>query len=169
MNKLASHIRYHRRHRLTALVVTFVYLAMLCLPLATYAMSLTGSTLTRECSGDCSLCGCSPASSATGTCCCAKKRSHQNHIHETEDSDTPDCCNKEQGETKETVIACGSPCGPDQHVAISILVASEALPCHFSEVFSVATTATVYSPLPHRPASRDGEPPDPPPKLSLLS
>lgn len=164
MIKPASHIPRHRRHHLTALVVTVVYLAMLCLPLVAYALSPDGK-LAKECSGDCSLCGCSPASSAAGTCCCAKKRSQQNHLHQDDDSDTPECCKKERGEAQETVIACGCPCGTNSHDILSLSDSIEALPCCYVEELSVAATATKYSLLHPRAATRHAEPPEPPPRL----
>jgi hypothetical protein len=145
-----------------------VYLVMLCLPLAAYAISPAGKSA-RECSGDCTVCGCSPASSAAGTCCCAKKRQQQAHLHADDDNDEPECCKKEHGEKKVTVIACGCPCGTEPHDLLSLSSPAEALPCRFNKEFSVAASATVYHIFPHRLESRTAEPPLPPPKLSLVA
>jgi len=168
MNKQAPHKRAQRCHRLAALGMTFVYLAMLCLPLVSFAMSPPGANQPKQCAGDCSTCGCSPASSAAKTCCCARKLQQQSHAHKAEDDDTPDCCKKEHSETKETVIACGCPCGTGGHDDVSLQSLSEALPCRFSNLLLTATSVTTYQPLLNSPSSRYSEPPDPPPQNILV-
>lgn len=147
--------------------MTALYLAMIFSPLASFALQSTGTApvVVRECSGDCNLCGCSPESRAANTCCCARKRQQQAHVHDEEDSDTPDCCKKEQGGIKETVIACGCPCGNGEQAALSASGGTlEVLPFHFIESFCVPHTVSTFSSLTHRLASRHGEPPDPPPQ-----
>ena len=56
--------------------------------------------LTGECSGDCTICGCSAESRANRTCCCSKKRQQQAHLHDDSDVDEPECCKKERAESK---------------------------------------------------------------------
>ena len=149
--------------------MTALYLAIIFSPLAPFAMPSTNATpLTyRECAGDCNLCGCSPESRATSTCCCIK-REHQAHIHEDDEEGTPDCSKMKPVE-KKSVIACGYPCGSGKQAALSTAGAFELLPFLFTEQFSIPPTDTHYSILTQRLTSRHGEPPDPPPKLSMCS
>lgn len=169
MNDSVTHTRRHRHHRLTALVMAFAYLAMLCLPLISFAMAPKGASQPKQCTGDCSVCGCSPAASAAKTCCCARKQQQLSHAHEAEDDDTPDCCKKEHSETKETVIACGCPCGTDSHDDAYLQNLSETIPCRFCTALTLSASATAYPIFPQRLTSRHVEPPDPPPRLQQIS
>jgi hypothetical protein len=148
-----------------------LYLAIIFSPLAAFAIHSpdTAPATVRECSGDCNLCGCSPESRASNTCCCSnKKRQQQAHLHEDDQNSKPDCCKKKPVE-KKTVIACGCPCGKGQQAALSVNGSSELLPYHFTEQLSIPHTDTTYINLTRRLTSRHGEPPDPPPKLSVCS
>jgi len=165
---LPAHTAKHSIRHIIAAGMAVMYLTIILGPLAPFAMSHAGTAtaVIRECSGDCNLCGCSPESRASNTCCCAKKRQLQAHVHEDEDSDTPDCCKKERGGAKETVIACGCPCGNGKPTTLPTGSSSEVLPFHYSKQFNPPHTATSFSSLTQRLASRHGEPPDPPPKLT---
>lgn len=168
MSVLSTHTFKRPFRHITASVMTVLYLAIIFSPLASAATHSTkgAAVAIRECSGDCNLCGCSPESRASNTCCCARKRQQQAHVHGTEDTDTPDCCKKEQGGSKETVIACGCPCGNGKTDTLPTSSSSEALPFHYAKQFNTPHTATPYFSLVHRLTSRHGEPPDPPPKLT---
>jgi hypothetical protein len=62
--------------KLTAIVMMAVYLLIVLSPLAPFAMysKTVAHAVTGECSGDCSICGCSVESRANHSCCCAKKK-----------------------------------------------------------------------------------------------
>jgi hypothetical protein len=143
-----------------------LYLAVIFSPLASFALHSSGTTPVgiRECSGDCSLCGCSPESRASSTCCCSKKRQQETHAHEDDQDVTADCCKKKPVE-KKTVIACGCPCGSGTQDTLSISSSSEVLPFNFTEKFTIPDTDTTFSNLTQHLTSRLAEPPDPPPKL----
>jgi len=61
---------------LTAIVMMAVYLLIVLSPLAPFAMysKAIAHAVTGECSGDCTICGCSVESRANQSCCCAKKK-----------------------------------------------------------------------------------------------
>lgn len=170
MSILSTHTVKHSFRHTIAAGMTVLYLAIIFSPLASFAMQSTGTApvVSRECSGDCNLCGCLPESRASNTCCCSKKRQQQAHIHEDGEDGTPDCCKKKHVE-KKTVIACGCPCGSGKQAALSASGTSEVLPFHFTEQFSIPQTETTYSNPTQQLSSRFGEPPDPPPKHSIRS
>jgi hypothetical protein len=166
----STHIMKRPMCSIIATTLTVTYLLISLSPLASLAMHSTNATpvAISECSGDCDLCGCSAESMATRTCCCSKKKEQQARIHEDDEAGTPDYCIKEPAE-KETIIACGCPGGSGKQVALSASGTSEVLPYHFTERFSLPHTDTHYPNLIQRLTSRHGEPPDPPPKLSIFS
>lgn len=66
-----------KSHRyITSLFLTMIYLLLMLSPLASFAMQskLAAHAVTGECSGDCSIDGCSLERSADHTCCCWQKR-----------------------------------------------------------------------------------------------
>ena len=67
---LASH-----RH-ITALLLSIIYLLIVCTPLAPFAMQskLIVHAVTGECTGDCGIDGCSHERCANHTCCCWQKK-----------------------------------------------------------------------------------------------
>jgi hypothetical protein len=171
MSTKPTHTTRKPLRRLTAAFMTAFYLLTLFSPLASFAMHGTKSAVmaVRECTGDCDLCGCSPASRTAHTCCCAKKRMQQNqvqlHDHDAAEDDVLECCKKERAENRKTVIACGCPCGDGKPSALSTVNTSEVLPFHFREKLNVPSTDTAFFNPSQRLTSRHGEPPDPPPKL----
>jgi hypothetical protein len=175
MSTIPAHIIRRPYRNLTAAIMAVLYVVILLSPLAPFAVHFAGTdrAIVRQCSGDCNICGCSPESRASHTCCCAKKRMLQNqaqlHDHNDGEDDEPECCKKERAENKKTVIACGCPCGNGKQAALSVNGTSEILPFHFTETFTIPHSATLYSPLTHRLTSRLTEPPDPPPKLTFSS
>ena len=156
--------------RLMATVLAVIYLLIVLSPLASLTLHSASSAhaATGECSGDCNICGCSAESRASNTCCCSKKRVQLVHIHEDDENGTPDCCQTKPVD-KKTIIACGCPGGNGKQVALSASGTSEVLPYHFTERFSLPHTDTHFPNLTQRLTSRHGEPPDPPPKLSICS
>jgi hypothetical protein len=150
--------------------MTAIYLAIIFSPLASFAMNskTVAHALTGECSGDCNICGCSAESRASNTCCCSKKRQQQAHIHEDYEDGTADCCRKVPAK-KKIIIACGCPCGKGKQAVLATSGTSEVLPYHFSELFNLPHTDTTFANSTQRLTSRHGDPPDPPPKLSIRS
>ena len=166
----SAHTAKSTLHHMIAAGMTALYLAIILIPLASFDMQSTNAAPVgiRECTGDCNLCGCSPESRASNTCCCSMKRQQQAQIHEDGEDSSPDCCKKKPVE-KKTVIACCCPCGNGKQTALSASGTSELLPFHFTEQFSTPHADTHFPILTHRLTSRHGEPPDPPPKLSICS
>src|SRR5512133_2006985 len=164
----AHSLRRSFRHIIAA-GMTALYLAVICGPLASSATQSSGSApvVMRECTGDCNLCGCSPESRAAKTCCCAKKRQQQALIHDNDEQDVPNCCKKEQREKKETVIACGCPCGSGEQAALSADETSDVLPFYFTELFSTTHSGTTFTNPARQLTSRHNDPPQPPPKTLL--
>jgi hypothetical protein len=76
MNIFKWHIRKSAKRRKIAGMMLLVYLAVMLAPLTTYAISSGFIThaITGECSGDCTIDGCSLESRANHTCCCALKK-----------------------------------------------------------------------------------------------
>jgi hypothetical protein len=166
-------------------------------PLAMHS-PVVAHAVTGECSGDCDICGCSLESRASKTCCCAKKRHQQLSIAEmaampcssTQPASSPapqkkSCCAKsaqqsdndhdhyqnpgrEESKTV-TVFKCGCPCGKGKLLALNGFGSNELLPITTLERIEIPHVETLYADLSHRLASRHGEPPDPPPRLPLIS
>jgi len=147
-------------------------------PLASLAMySKTALHLvTGECSGDCDICGCSPESRANHTCCCAKKNQKR--------AAKPDCCAKKtdkqnavepgvqqkpDSNRSETVFKCGCPCGTGKVLSLTGFGSNELLPVAAGVRIEPQAAETLFTSLSHRLASRHGDPPDPPPRLSHFS
>lgn len=155
------------RRSIVATILTAIYLMIALSPLASLAMhsKTVAHALTNQCSGDCNICGCSPESMASKTCCCSKKREQEAHAHDVDDQDgTPDCCKKKPVGTKAVIASCGCPCGNTKPMTLSGGIAYEILPYYFTEQFQPSHSATHYSDRSHLLTSRHAEPPDPPPR-----
>jgi hypothetical protein len=157
--------------QLIAAGMTVLYLAIIFSPLAAFAMhsATAAPAASRECSGDCNICGCSPESRASNTCCCSKKIAQQAHAHEDDRDGESDCCKKESVPHKPVIISCGCPCGSGKESALTTGSSSEVLLFHFSEKLSISHTNTSFFSFTHRLTSRHGEPPDPPPQINSIS
>jgi len=168
MNKLSTgHRQKNLSRRLMASGLAVMYLLVVLSPLMSLPFHSLSSAhaATGECSGDCSICGCSLENRANKTCCCAQKLKQQTYAHEEDQDNTSDCCKKKPVE-KKTIIACGCPCEKGKQTALSISATSEVLPFHFTEQFSTPHTETTYANPIHRLTSRHVEPPEPPPRLT---
>lgn len=141
------------------LMISFSPLGFLALQSKTLAHALTG-----ECSGDCSVCGCSAESMATRTCCCCKKKQQLANLHEDEQENMPVCCNKAPGKKKIAIVSCGTPCGSKKAIALSSGANSELLPFYFSARVLIPHAGTHYPTYPITLTSHLLEPPDPPPR-----
>ena len=163
----SSHTAKRPVRSLIAATLTLIYLMISLSPLASLAMhsKTVAHAVTKECSGDCSICGCSAASMAAQTCCCSKKRAQQAHIHEEDHEDgTPDCCKKKPVEKKTTIASCGCPCGSGKILAFSGNITHEILPFYFTEQIVLSQAETRYPNRSHLLTSRHTEPPIPPPR-----
>lgn len=146
-------------------MLTTVYMLIVMSPLASLAMHSKTVVLVvaKECSGDCDICGCSQESRANHTCCCAKKTAKQHDDHETGLQQKPN------SNRTETVYKCGCPCDKGKLLAMTGFGSNELLPITASEMIEPLPVETLFTDLTHRLASRYGDPPDPPPRLSLIS
>ena len=170
--------------RQPALLLLAVYLLISLSPLAPLAMhtKAVAHAVTGECAGDCNICGCSPASRANQTCCCARKNRQAQHPELARvEADEPECCRKireeaaepdtrdqhpEQSSSSVTVLKCGCPCDGGKPFSLSGIGFSELIP-YVHECDSLPYAEASYHP-PFNPsmASRHAEPPDPPPRLT---
>lgn len=118
--------------------------------------------ITGECSGDCTICGCSPERSANHTCCCWQKKSQ----HLQHDDDLPDCCKKIHGEEQRALTLLSQPCGSNKNL-ITWADSFDLLPLCTNRLlprFDSKQYAAFYSPS---RADWSGEPPDPPPEQHI--
>jgi hypothetical protein len=144
-----------------------IYLMITFSPMASAALHSKSivHAVTGECSGDCTICGCSPAARANHTCCCAKKKHQQNQIHD-DDEDTPECCRKKQAQI--TIVRCGCPCGEKNPTALQGFTSFELLPVITAQLILPSTEVTGFSISPQLFLSHLTEPPDPPPQNNSI-
>ena len=161
-----THICRRSRCNIIALSLTLIYLIILLSPLISLATNSKNGAFatTRECTGDCNLCGCSLESRASNTCCCSKKRQQRNRLYEEDKGGTSGCC-KNKPVKKQTVIACGCPCGSETQGAAITTELFVVLPLHIMEQpnFPYIASSRIFQHF--LLISRHAEPPDPPPKL----
>jgi hypothetical protein len=157
-----------------ALVLTVAYMAIVVSPLATLTI---GSRLfahaVAECSGECSICGCSPERSAAKLCCCWKKKLIDEQEHR--EGKASHCCKKKDADTCSTkkegaaapVISCGFPCG-NQNQLVWNGDGLDLLPYRFVQQ-SIAFHEDTPSPFRRKsPPDCYETPPDPPPRLVVF-
>lgn len=166
MSIFPTHICRRSRCSIIAISLTLIYLIILLSPLISLATNSEngGFSATRECTGDCNLCGCSLESRASNTCCCSKKRQQRNRLYEEGKDETAGCC-KSKPAKRQTVIACGCPCGSEIEGAAITTEPFEVLPLHIVEQPNLPHVASSRIFQQNRFSSRHVEPPDPPPKL----
>ena len=152
------------------LILVVIYSLIIMGPLASRVMDSTTAVVVAaaECTGDCRTCGCSAASMATGSCCCMKKQ-QQIHAHEDGHDGTADCDQRPPDKKQTAIASCGCRSGNGDHAVLSGNDSSELLPCCFTVQFSIPGTDTRFPPATGRVTSFQGEPPDPPPKISFRS
>ena len=170
-SKYDIHAIKRPKRSIIAVILMVIYVLIPLSPLASLAMHSKSVALAvpGECSGDCDICGCSAESRAARTCCCSKKKQQQADIHTDQHHGKQECEKKAPTKKKAAIAACGCPCGSGKQVALSISGTSEVLPYHFTEQFSIPHSDTIFIKPIQRLTSRHGEPPDPPPELSLRS
>jgi hypothetical protein len=158
--------RFNSSYKALLLIVIYAAIIMAQLVPINMRTAVIAHAVTGECVGDCAICGCSPEHSANRTCCCWKKKLQGGHGHEH--AQTADCC-KKKGHGSKPVLRCGCPCGDNKQLAFWAGETYEQLPYRFSEntpAFHADDLSTLYR---TRLTDRYGVPPDPPPKLTILS
>lgn len=159
------HKQKNSSRRRMATVLAVIYLLMVFGPLASLGFhpATSAHAANGECSGDCSICGCSLKSRADNSCCCAKKRQQE---HEHDDVGTADCCKKEPAPQKTVIAKCGCPCDSSKTSSLENSLISELIPCQFTENINVPHGNTRHILQTYLVTSRLIEPPDPPPRQS---
>lgn len=149
--------------RIIAWALMSFYLAISLGPSALLALSegRGAHAAVRSCSGDCDVCGCSPAARSAGTCCCS--RSRQLAVHR--ELSSPSCCQQGEQERETVIAACGCPWDADDERSFPGAKKTEILPHYFASRLDRLDTAPSYPSSSARFSSRVPEPPDPPPRL----
>ena len=96
--------------------------------------------------------------------CCAKNKQHK-HDEIVQEAKH----NEDQSNTGTTVLKCGCPCGKGKQLALTGIGSNELIPIINNERIELPHVTTLYTDPSRRMASRHGEPPDPPPRLSTIS
>lgn len=179
------------RQQSISFILTAVYLLLTLSPLAPIFIRSNPSqhVIRTECSGDCRTCGCSAKRSASHTCCCWQKKlsaakspqasatkaaraccsRHSEHCgHEDEASIFTQPENSTDRETQ-TVILNICPCGSGKDLAFAVEESAEHIPSRYSVGIPVQQAIQFAFLQSERLASRNCEPPDPPPKIYILS
>ena len=170
---LSAYLPYSLWRRPAAIIMLVVYLLVSLSPLSAFALCSKhiSHAVTRQCAGDCSVCGCSLESRAAGTCCCARKKAMEAHAHAGEDDDEPECCRKARGEeTKKpaVVISCGCPCSNGKSTAVPGSSFSEIIPfAIFSARPADRQGTRCFASYDGRPLTRHVIPPVPPPEAAI--
>jgi hypothetical protein len=147
-----------------------IYLMITISPLAPLALqsAVISHAVTGECTGDCAICGCAPERSATHSCCCWQKKLQNGQSEDQEEVES--CCQKKQKPASAPGASYkSSPCGSGKLIALwggesfeYYLDSNDAEPL-------ILNKATLV-PSPYRTLTgRSIAPPDPPPKLCILS
>lgn len=160
---------FHRN--IIAKILITICIVITIIPLAPLAMrSITMEhPASAECSGDCDVCGCSPGSRVSRTCCCWQKKlkNHKQAGHEHEDSEANNDENKR--DDAETTLSCNCPCENGKLLALWVLENFESLPYQFNGgIYSPQEGLLSQSFHPHL-KTRYCQPPKPPPKSSTLT
>jgi hypothetical protein len=157
------------RH-IIARILAAIYLVIVISPLAPLAMeSVTiAHAITGQCTGDCTTCGCSPERTALHTCCCWQNRltAEQQH-HKHEELHNIRCTDKLPD--AKTTLSRHCPCGNDKQPDLWDAERLELLPYQFNGGTPPAEAGQLSHNVLVRFTTRCIEPPDPPPKPSMLS
>jgi hypothetical protein len=150
---------------IVALILTVIYSLIIMSPLAPLALQSprVAHAVTGECSGNCDICGCSAERRASHTCCCFLKKKLQ-HDHKN----VPDCCKKKK-RSKMTMLSCNCPCGGNKMPGLAGSEKTEVMPYRFNDGIVSLAENPLFSSTGKCLTDRHGDPPDPPPKLHLIS
>jgi hypothetical protein len=183
-------------------IMTAVYLLLTLSPLVSIGMQSKpySQALSRECSGDCRLCGCSAERSASHACCCWQKKlaeakkqrakldascatattassqtagsccqkpaSHEDHDNEAV---VPPQADSRPEKSTDTVSISTCPCGSGKDLAFSANEKTQHIPFRFASGIPIQPRTAFSFLQPERLSSRYDEPPDPPPKVFIIS
>ena len=153
---------------MVALLLIVIYTMIIMSPLAPVALKSprVAHAVTGECAGNCDICGCSAERRANHTCCCwQKKLKHQHDLAQTKLSE---CCKKKKRQ-KMIMFTCNCPCGSSNAPVLPGTENSELLPYRFSEGAIALDEDALLPSYGNLLTDRYVIPPDPPPKLSILS
>lgn len=188
MHSMTQHTGRLSYRRISAVILTVVYLVIALSPLASFALQSKKvmHAITGECAGDCAICGCSPESRAARTCCCARKNNPDRFsLSDPADAEEPECCRKIREENTDhnahdhhnssqeepsrtvTVFKCGCPCNGGDPFSLATIDNSEIIPYAYSIRIALPHNDTrfplsIFSAVSHAPA-----PPEPPPQLLI--
>jgi hypothetical protein len=153
---------------MVAMLLTVIYTLIIMSPLAPLAMKSPriAHAITGECAGDCDTCGCSAERRANHTCCCWQKK--LKHGHDLARAQFPDCCKKKQRH-RMTMLTCNCPCGSNDAPGLPGTENSELMPYRFNEGVIALDEDVLFSSHGDLFKDRHVDPPDPPPKLAILS
>lgn len=163
------------RH-IIAYLLTVIFAMIILSPLAPLAMwsPSVASKITGECSGDCDICGCSLERRSTRTCCCWQKKFRLQEEEKENSQNVPPCCISKKSAAKKIqkkMFSFKSNC-PCERGKIHAIFGSAKCPlitCLIVEIEPVYTESRMTSRPLLRMKERPGEPPDPPPKLTIYS
>jgi hypothetical protein len=150
---------------IVALLLTVIYSLIIMGPLAPLALKSprVAHAVTGECSGNCEIDGCSAERRASRTCCCWIKKLKQ----EQAKKNVPECCRKKQNKTP--MFTCNCPCGGKKLPGLAGAERTEVLPYRFAEEIVTPDVNAHFTSYGKRLTDHHGDPPDPPPKLNLIS
>jgi hypothetical protein len=153
-----------------AKLLLVIYFAITMSPLAPFALhsAVVAHAVTGECTGDCAICGCAPERSATHSCCCWQKKLQGQQSEDQEEVES--CCKKKKKPASAPVASYkSSPCGSGKLIA---LWGGEFFECYLNSNDTdplILNKATLVPSPYHNRTGRSVAPPDPPPKLCILS
>lgn len=175
------------------LLITGMPLAPLAMHSKQVAHAVTG-----ECSGDCGVCGCAPERSAARACCCWQKKlalerattgstgksccqkepgkiadlgkpesRHDGHENHATTGPAADNGISEPDKSVASISSC--PCGSGKHLLLWGSENVQHLPSIHAGGIPLLQKPHYEAYPPDRLTSHHGDPPDPPPKLSLVA
>ena len=180
-------------------MLTAVYLLITISPIASIGSRSTHffQALAKECSGDCRLCGCSTERSASHACCCWQKKMaatknlqqpvkpqpcqtvpaiaagnccSKTILHPDQDNETPLTAQDSAAYVDTQVASIGiCPCGSDKDLPFSSEERAQHIPIRYLSREPIQTLTPFVFLQPERLATRSDQPPDPPPKIHILS
>ena len=104
----------------------------------------------------------------TSASCCTPPAAHEEH-HDHNQTQTTKAAEPADDTTGQTVFKCGTPCGSGKILALIKFSTDEIIPFYFAVELATTTVATFAVSSPPPLTSRSIEPPEPPPRLEIIS